>query len=67
VQRQKVDVGELLVTVRDYYDATALNAGVSLALPMVNMRSHLNWMFSDAAGGEQPGLKCIGITRRAGL
>ena len=31
VQRQKVDVGELLVIVRDYYDATALNAGVSLA------------------------------------
>jgi two-component system heavy metal sensor histidine kinase CusS len=30
VQRQKVDVGELLGTVREYYDATAWNAGVSL-------------------------------------
>jgi two-component system heavy metal sensor histidine kinase CusS len=30
VQRQKVDVGELLGTVREYYDATAWIAGVSL-------------------------------------
>jgi two-component system heavy metal sensor histidine kinase CusS len=30
VQRQKVDVGELLGTVREYYDATAWNSGVSL-------------------------------------
>ena len=30
VQRQKVDVGELLGTVREYYDATAWSAGVSL-------------------------------------
>ncbi|MFZ2022015.1 MAG: heavy metal sensor histidine kinase [Terracidiphilus sp.] len=30
VQRQKVDLGELLGTVREYYDASAANAGVAL-------------------------------------
>ncbi len=32
LQRQKVDVGELLGTVRDYYDATAADGGVTLAV-----------------------------------
>lgn len=30
VQRQRVDVGELLGTVREYYDATASNGGITL-------------------------------------
>lgn len=30
VQRQKVDIGELLSTVREYYDATALGGGITL-------------------------------------
>jgi two-component system heavy metal sensor histidine kinase CusS len=30
VQREKVDVGELLGTVREYYDATASDAGITL-------------------------------------
>jgi two-component system heavy metal sensor histidine kinase CusS len=30
VERQKVDVGELLCTVREYYDATAADGGVTL-------------------------------------
>jgi signal transduction histidine kinase len=30
VQREKINVGELLATVREYYDATAADAGVSL-------------------------------------
>jgi two-component system heavy metal sensor histidine kinase CusS len=30
MQRQKVDVGELLSTVREYYDATALGGGITL-------------------------------------
>jgi len=30
VHREKVNIGELLITVRDYYEASAADAGISL-------------------------------------
>ena len=58
VQRQKVDVGELLGTVREYYEAIGVGRR-DYSRYRGQRRAHHRRIgsLSDAAGGEQPGLE----------
>ena len=43
LHREKVNTGELLATVRDYYEASATDAGISLVLDNEAQRQMRNW------------------------
>ena len=58
LHRENVNIGELLTTVRDYYEASATDAGISLVVnDGAGAAQRGTGSLTDAAGGEQPGLK----------
>ena len=66
LHREKVNIGELLTTVRDYYEASAADAGISLVDRWGRAAQRGTGSLTDAAGGKQPGLErhCTYAARR---
>ncbi len=61
LRRERVDVGELLSGVREYYEASAADGGVSLATACRRRTGHCRTgSHALAEGGGQPGLECLG-------
>ena len=69
LRRERVDVGELLDGVREYYEASAADGGVSLTTAVASRTGHCRTgPRALAEGGGQPGLECPGThaARRSG-
>ena len=67
LHRENVNIDELLTTVRDYYEASATDAGISLVVNEWGRAAQRGTgSLTDAAGGEQPGLErhCTYAARR---
>ena len=61
LRRERVDVGELLGGVREYYEASAADGGISLTTTVGRRTGHCRTgPYAFAEGSGQPGLECFG-------